>query len=158
LYHANWCGHCTVFVPKWEQLPSIDDIGRYIQIAQHEDATITNPEERAKVSGFPTILIRVGSDEYNYTGSREVDDILRFVRDKLEIALSKSPTANTIEPPDNNVIPSTMWNNNIIPSTTRNNNSIPSTTRNNNVIRSTAQTSTHRRSRHKIRAPPRYLF
>jgi len=76
LYHANWCGHCTVFVPKWEQLPSIDDIGRYIQIAQHEDATITNPEERAKVSGFPTILIRVGSDEYNYTGSREVDDIL----------------------------------------------------------------------------------
>jgi len=103
LYHANWCGHCTVFVPKWIQLPLVRDIGRHIKIVTREDAEIESVE-RAKVKGFPTILVRVGSDEYNYTGSREISDILRFVRDKLEIALSKSPTgdANTTGPQYNN--------------------------------------------------------
>jgi len=78
LYHADWCGHCKHFLPKWDALTSFFTTNN-ISYENFEDQRNPVEIENAGIKGFPTIRITKDDNEYEYTGERTVDAIINEV-------------------------------------------------------------------------------
>lgn len=90
LYHVKWCGHCVRFQPVWEDLKQ--------KVKEHNITLETyeadaNPEEikKANIKGFPTIKITKNGKEYDYSGDRTANAIMK----ELTSSLSPSPNPQT---------------------------------------------------------------
>lgn len=79
LYHADWCGHCINFMPEWEKI---------VKKAKKDGINAqgfkdTDPETKEEdITGYPTIKITIGDEKYDYSGSRTLEDIFKFIDDK----------------------------------------------------------------------------
>lgn len=80
LYHTTWCGHCTKFMPTWEKL--VEKASKENIITNAHDGDKISEEEKAKVQGFPTILITINGEQHEFTGKRTLDGIFEFIADK----------------------------------------------------------------------------
>lgn len=82
LYYAHWCGHCQVFKPEWAKLEkNVEEhnkkVGKgIIKCVSKEDSQMTEAD-KAKISGFPTIVITKNGKSYTYQGERKADQIMR---------------------------------------------------------------------------------
>jgi thiol-disulfide isomerase/thioredoxin len=91
LFHANWCGHCTNFMPTWESMKADKNANKNIEFVEHEESTIMDlPENERMVEGkdvtgmgYPTIRINVNEKEYAFDGGRTVDNIYNSIIDEL---------------------------------------------------------------------------
>ncbi len=95
-FYAPWCGHCKALAPKYETLASLytDSEWKDKVVIAKLDATANDvPDE---IQGFPTIkLYPAGakSEPVTYSGSRTVDDLIKFVKEngkfKAEVSEKK---------------------------------------------------------------------
>ncbi|KAL3278576.1 hypothetical protein HHI36_016121 [Cryptolaemus montrouzieri] len=85
-FFAPWCGHCKTLAPTWESLGKKYINNNLINIAKvdctvQENKSLCNDE---KVGGFPTIyLYKNGEKISEYSGSRSLEDLSRFVESHL---------------------------------------------------------------------------
>jgi thioredoxin 1 len=77
LFKAEWCGHCKNFKPVWNTLKEqYKDKFTFITYDSDED------KEKMKewdIQGFPTLLIRKNNVVKEYTGSREMEDMIELL-------------------------------------------------------------------------------
>jgi protein disulfide-isomerase A1 len=77
-FYAPWCGHCKKLAPIWDELASTmkdDDV----VIAKY-DAT-ENEHEKVSIKGYPTIKFYKNGNPIDYSGSRDLDSLVSFVRE-----------------------------------------------------------------------------
>ncbi|KAI1310345.1 protein disulfide-isomerase [Xylaria venustula] len=83
-FYAPWCGHCKALAPKYEELAALYANGEYkdkVVIAKVDATANDVPDE---IRGFPTIkLYPAGSksEPVTYSGSRTVEDLIKFVKE-----------------------------------------------------------------------------
>lgn len=81
-FYAPWCGHCKALAPKYEELGSLYSGNNNVVVAKVDATTNDVPDE---IQGFPTIKLypAKGKDSpLEYSGSRTVEDLANFIRDK----------------------------------------------------------------------------
>lgn len=93
LFHANWCGHCTNFMPTWETMKSDKSSHKNIVFEEHEEGSIEKLDEAersingrdVRSFGYPTIKITVNKKEYMYQGRRTVNDIYGSIIEEIKL-------------------------------------------------------------------------
>jgi len=74
LYYSNGCHHCKTFHPIWnETCNKLDSIN-----VKHEEIDINKVE--TSVDGVPTIILSKNGKDIEYTGPRETESILKFIK------------------------------------------------------------------------------
>lgn len=83
-FYAPWCGHCKALAPKYEDLGALYEASEWkdkVVIAKVDATANDVPDE---IQGFPTIkLYPAGgkSEPVTYSGSRTVEDLIKFVKE-----------------------------------------------------------------------------
>ncbi|KAI1345006.1 protein disulfide isomerase [Xylariaceae sp. FL0016] len=84
-FYAPWCGHCKALAPKYEDLASMyanSEFKDKVVIAKVDATANDVPDE---IQGFPTIKMYPAgskSEPVTYSGSRTVEDLIKFVKEK----------------------------------------------------------------------------
>lgn len=88
MVHAEWCPHCTVLLPKWNDMVKEHDdfTPNVFEIEQKEFAEVQS--RVGNINGFPTIIsIDEEGKRIEYGGSREKDAIASWVELQLKPAM-----------------------------------------------------------------------
>jgi len=88
LFHMDGCGWCDEFKPTWEKLQKKTKFDFY----ECERDNITNSKEAEeiqstldlKITSYPSIFIKIGNEYFKYDGSRSIENILKFIAEKLK--------------------------------------------------------------------------
>ena len=82
LYYADWCGHCQSLKPEWaaleQKIIEQNNAGQNIICIKKEEREMTE-DEKAKIEGYPTIMITMDGKTFPYQGSRTSQAILDAV-------------------------------------------------------------------------------
>ena len=93
LFKAMWCPHCVALIPEWTIFKKMAKKNKDIEITTIEYEDTKNHNEMVEVknkkgytfSGFPTIMIQVGSSEpVPYTGPRTAKAIMEYIMQQNE--------------------------------------------------------------------------
>ena len=82
LYHWNRCGHCISFMPVWQQLKQMlaDRYNFYdIELQTMQQA----PYAFNSINSFPTIRMYLTNGKITYDGSRDLNSISSFIKEKI---------------------------------------------------------------------------
>lgn len=94
-FYAPWCGHCRKFEPTYKMLAKKLKHAKTLKIMKL-DAT-RNEVEGLSIMGFPTIILfpaGKGKGEIAYQGSRQPDDMVRWLQEHCTIKFDPAPPAN----------------------------------------------------------------
>ncbi|CAM6008438.1 unnamed protein product [Sphagnum balticum] len=84
-FYAPWCGHCMSLAPEWASAASI--LKGHVPLAK-VDATIhAELAQKFGVQSYPTILFFIDGIPKPYTGERESDGIVMWVKKKTGPAI-----------------------------------------------------------------------
>jgi protein disulfide-isomerase A1 len=92
-FYAPWCGHCKALAPKYEELAALYQNSEFkdkVVIAKVDATANDVPDE---IQGFPTIkLFAAGKkgEPATYSGSRTVEDIIKFIKENGKYAAEVS--------------------------------------------------------------------
>lgn len=95
-FYAPWCGHCKSLAPKYDELASLyakSEFKDKVVIAKVDATANDVPDE---IQGFPTIkLYPAGAknEPVTYSGSRTIDDLIKFVAENGKYKASVSEEA-----------------------------------------------------------------
>ncbi len=92
LFHASWCGHCTNFMPTWDQMRQDTSALKNIEFNAYEDSELGNVPESvksingkpARSFGFPTLKVSIDGQDYLYGGVRTPEAIYTFILDIIK--------------------------------------------------------------------------
>jgi hypothetical protein len=92
LFHASWCGHCTHFMPTWDQMRQDTNALKNIEFNAYEDSELGNVPEPvksingtpARSFGFPTLKVSIDGQDYLYEGTRTPEAIYTFILDTIK--------------------------------------------------------------------------
>jgi len=82
-FYAPWCGHCKALAPKYETVANVFAGDKDVLIAKVDASEHGELANRYGVQGYPTLkFFPAGSSEpVDYTGAREVEDLVSFVNE-----------------------------------------------------------------------------
>lgn len=91
LFYADWCGHCKVFKPIWEEFKKITDETK-INIVKTNNENLV---QKYNINGVPTVMYFNNSNEkpIMYNGNRTVNGLADFINEIFKYSISK-PIAN----------------------------------------------------------------
>jgi thiol-disulfide isomerase/thioredoxin len=79
LVKAEWCGHCKNFKNTWANLQKTPELLKKVNFTTL-DADLNSKEvSQLKVSGYPTILIKKGTQYTEYNESREFENLKNYI-------------------------------------------------------------------------------
>ena len=109
LVYAPWCGHCKKLEPIYEEFGKLaaDSVSaRQALVVAKMDGTANKlPEEKYKVTGFPTVwFFKKGSDTpIKFTGERTVNGLASFVQQhattKVDMNVPAAPAPEAVSQP-----------------------------------------------------------
>lgn len=77
LFHAEWCGHCKILAPIWNQF--VKSVKHSVLIASVESSFIEPVKGYKTIDGFPTIMVIRGDKLIaTYKGERTIAGIKQF--------------------------------------------------------------------------------
>jgi thiol-disulfide isomerase/thioredoxin len=106
LNHANWCGHCQMFKPEWDQFKNKGGSG--LNVVEIESSALealkSNPKLYKRVTPkdgmvyFPMILVFIkkenkASDKKVYDGNRSSDGLEQYLHGKVKVTKTKKVAA-----------------------------------------------------------------
>jgi len=94
LFQADWCGHCKVLKPVWEEVSKnytvykVDCTDRNL----HSELTKT-----LGLKGFPTIYVfQKGAKQAEYSGGRSADDIKNYISTHFKKVRFEEPSSSVV--------------------------------------------------------------
>ena len=87
--YAPWCGHCKKLEPTYKELAKKFKSVKNLVIAKM-DATANDTPDGYAIEGFPTIYFaptNQKSDPIKFEGGRELDDFVKFLKEKATVPL-----------------------------------------------------------------------
>lgn len=76
LFKADWCGHCTKFLPGWQQL---QNEMKDVKFTTYECDKDESKVKKYNVDKFPSIFLKTGGNVYEYMSERNLEMIKQFV-------------------------------------------------------------------------------
>merc|ERR1712032_545772 len=99
-FYAPWCGHCRKFEPLYKELAKKLKHVKTLRIDKIDSTR--NEVEGMTIMGFPTIvLFPAGTHpkkQVIYQGSRQPDDMARWLQDHCTHKFSVEPNQNEVTP------------------------------------------------------------
>uniref|UniRef100_A0A6C0HM29 Thioredoxin domain-containing protein n=1 Tax=viral metagenome TaxID=1070528 RepID=A0A6C0HM29_9ZZZZ len=92
LFYRPTCKYSMQFMPTWTNILNSLPAG-----VKYTEINISNDRETASqynITGVPTVILEVNGNKYTYVGSREYNDIKRFLSEKGINLVSQSAFAN----------------------------------------------------------------
>lgn len=84
LFHTTWCKNCRLVREVFEQL--VKELRRDDVIVAILDAEAQRSVAyKENVRSFPSIFLYVGDRRERYEGSRKLDDVAAFVRQRVKV-------------------------------------------------------------------------
>jgi thiol-disulfide isomerase/thioredoxin len=88
LFHMNGCHWCVKFMPVWEKLQEKKTDYKYYS-CERDDLNDSKKaqiiqEKLGYITSYPSIFIKVGDEYFKYNGSRSVNDIVKFINEKVK--------------------------------------------------------------------------
>jgi thiol-disulfide isomerase/thioredoxin len=80
LFKAEWCGHCVAFKEHWNTLTNDHELKNKINFVKYDSNEHGSKMTEFNISGFPTLILKNGDQQIEYTGSRNVADIKEFIK------------------------------------------------------------------------------
>lgn len=77
LFKADWCPHCTKFIPIWEMLKK--NLAHKINFVTYDSEKHAEEIKNYKISGFPTIILIVNNKAVEYEGPRDENSVNDFI-------------------------------------------------------------------------------
>lgn len=78
LFYAPWCGHCKNMMSDWDALQSKAPKGvKIVKVNCDEHPEVAS---RHNVEGFPTIVLFKGGKKIYFTGERNLENFLEFIK------------------------------------------------------------------------------
>lgn len=77
LFKAEWCGHCKQFKPTWDKLQSV--FNKKFNFITYDSDKDTDMLKKYNIDGFPTIIIKNGSDLMPYEGGRDIETLTDYL-------------------------------------------------------------------------------
>jgi thiol-disulfide isomerase/thioredoxin len=81
LYYADWCPHCQIMKPEWNNFSEKMKNNKSINVAEVEHTYLDDVEQkhRENIKGFPTIIsCKDGQKVSDFDGPKTSDEILSF--------------------------------------------------------------------------------
>ncbi|MCJ7636972.1 MAG: thioredoxin domain-containing protein [Nitrososphaeraceae archaeon] len=86
LYHADWCGHCNTYIGggEWQKLQNLAS-NLPVKFMKYEEKTkeAQDASNKGLIKGWPTIIIMKGGGPMQYKGSRDSQEVLKFLSELL---------------------------------------------------------------------------
>lgn len=92
LFKAEWCGHCVAFKSGWAELKnkyvhsnaninSKYNVNANVKFIEYDADNNKDKMKEWGIQGFPTIFLKKGDKAYEYNGPREVESIMKFIKE-----------------------------------------------------------------------------
>ena len=103
MFHAPWCGHCKRLMPDFDQLANDVFSEKEIAVAKVDAVSYPGLAATHKVDGYPTLIFFDKTlKRTEYSGSRSLEDLKKFVYSKLGRAIpGEEESAALILNPEN---------------------------------------------------------
>ena len=83
LFKAEWCGHCKNFKPEWGKLKKNSKLKEKVNFITMDSDINQKEINEWKIEGFPTIILKKGSNAIEYNGNRTVEEIENFIKENI---------------------------------------------------------------------------
>ena len=102
VYMMKGCPHCDMLSPKWEVVKKIlHKEPEFNSVMSADiDSGVSNMLPFPPVMGFPSIKVLKDDTLHEYKGMREVDAILKFLREKVVEDKKAEPILKTVTSPN----------------------------------------------------------
>ena len=82
MYYTNWCGYSRKALPEFNNLGNevISDSGQIIKIKKVDCENNKELCYKAKIEGYPTMILEDGNKRVEYNGPRETEKMLEFLK------------------------------------------------------------------------------
>ena len=77
LFKAEWCPHCTSFLPSWEKLK--EDYESEYNFITYDSEKNKKEISQWKIQGFPTIIVKKDDEALEYMGPNNYQSVLNFI-------------------------------------------------------------------------------
>lgn len=79
LFKANWCGHCSNFMPVWNDINKTFSNTLNIQTFDVDNQKDNKMFKEHNIQGFPTLILIKNNEKIEYNGSRDLDSVTNFI-------------------------------------------------------------------------------
>ena len=82
-FTAKWCGHCVKFKPLFDELKK--DYSNIISFVNYDSEKDMEKIKEYKINGYPTLYLKHNNNLIEYSGLRNKDEILKFVKKNIKV-------------------------------------------------------------------------
>lgn len=93
LVHWDACGHCQHFMPIWRQFCQSNPLVQPVSLERSVMDQISLPP----ISGFPTILLKIGNNMRDYSGERTAEGLHNFLRQHVPVKETSPLSSSTLK-------------------------------------------------------------
>lgn len=83
LFKAEWCGHCQAFKKTWDLLGKDNELKNKVNLITYDSDNNKEEMKSWNIEGFPTLILQQGGEAYEYSGARELNEIKKFLKEKI---------------------------------------------------------------------------
>jgi len=83
LFKSKNCGHCKIFKKIWNQICGIQSLSNKIDFEAYDSKINSNDFNKFNINKFPTLLLIINNETFEYTGTRNMQEIQMFLNEKL---------------------------------------------------------------------------
>ncbi|KAK8951836.1 Protein disulfide isomerase-like 1-4 [Platanthera zijinensis] len=95
-FYAPWCGHCQALAPEYAAAAT-ELVSDGVALAKVEATEESELSQKYDVQGFPTVYFFVDGDHKPYTGQRNKDAIVTWIKKKIGPAVQNITTTEEAE-------------------------------------------------------------
>jgi len=85
-FYAPWCGHCKKLEPEYAQAAAyFKEQGNKIRLAKVDATVESELAEKYEIRGFPTLIMFINKEQSPFTGGRNAQAIVGWIKKKVEV-------------------------------------------------------------------------